>query len=465
MAKKVKSTRSQLTNLRMQKAIAREKLEAVYYDRMADLVGSIPTFARDDDEGKWQNLTGIGKRVMEETDIKGMQETAIKLYYEDPGARGVIDTMVSFVLGKDAHITPVDESGEVKAWWAEFCKINKFDTKMKELVRRCFRDGESFIRKFKSKKIKGVPLIRFVEPDKLKDASGKHSFGIETDPNDVEDVKAYYILDSTGVGSERVLAENMIHTKILVDGNVKRGVSFLVGIAKYIVKYGSWLDDRIMLNKIRTMFNMIIKVTGITPEGFKGKFEDVSGKTPVGGTANKMMPKPGSVLVSTPGIDYEFKNLQIHAPDTAADGRLIELQIGKGTGLTEYVVRDDASNSNYSSTMVAESPMVRMFESWQDLFEKPFAEIFTMVIGDGIRQGVLKKGTSTECMINFTGLIHRDIKADSEAYQIQLASKLVSKRTVSEKLGYDYNAETELIAKEDNEESDKEFKSRENEEE
>jgi len=452
-------------NIKMQKRMAHDKLEMAYYERMTELVQSIPTFARDSDEGKWQNLTGIGKRVIEETDVEKMQETAFKLYYKDPSARGVIDTMVNFVLGKDAHITPVDESDKVKNWWKNFCDTNEFDMKMKELVKRCFRDGESFLRKFRSKKAKGVPLIRFVEPNKIKDPNGGHSFGIQTDPDDVEDIKAYYILEKSGTTAKRVLAENIIHTKILVDGNVKRGISFLTGVAKYIVKYGSWLDDRIMLNKIRTMFNLIVKVTGITPLGFKEKFGDTISKTPIGGVAKKRMPKPGSVLVSSPGIDYEFKNLNIHAPDTAADGRLIELQVGKGTGLTEYVVRDDASNSNYSSTMVSESPMVRMFESWQDLFEKPFKKIFAAVIEEGIKQKVLPKNTSKECTINFTGLIHRDVKADSEAYQIQVSAGFVSKRTVSEKLGYDYNKEKELIKKEVEEESDDEFRQRNGEEE
>ena len=208
-------------------------------------------------------------------------------------------------------------------------------------------DCESFIRYVKKKNRKCVQLVRFIEPDKIKDPRTSHSYGIEVDPNDVENIKAYWVMNAKSNTAKRVRAEDVIHTKINVDSNVKRGVSFLVGIAKYIVKYGGWLDDCILLNKIRTIFNMVIKVTGISPTSFSEKFEDVVGKTGTGATSKKRVPKSGSVLVATPGVDYKYENLNIHAEDTKNDGRLIELQVGKGTNLTEYVVRADSSTSNY----------------------------------------------------------------------------------------------------------------------
>ena len=432
---------------------AQAKLQIEHMNKMADMLHSLPTFARDEDENQWKSLT-TGKRIYDEQDITDMQEEALKLYYTDPSARGIIDTMVNFVLGKEAHITPNDESEKVVNWWNLFCEENEFDMRMKELVRRCFRDGEAFLRFFKNKKLHGVPLVRFVEPDKISDRAGNHTFGIETDPDDVETVIRYHLKE----GRKRYIrADDMIHIKINVDSNVKRGVSYLVGIAKYIVKYGGWLDDRIMLNKIRTMFNMIIKVTGITPAAFNQKFTDVTGKTTTGGTPKKQIPKSGSVLIATPGLEYEFKNLNIHAEDTKEDGRLIELQVGKGTNLTEYVVRADSSNSNYSSTMISESPMVRMFESWQDIFEKPFKKIYKKVMERGIKLGEVPKKANTGCSVNFAALIHRDLKDETEAYISQITSGIVSKKTIAEKFGYDYDSEQEQIEKELEEESNREF--------
>ncbi len=452
-------------SIKKQQEEAEIRLHTAYMNRVADLLQSLPTFAKDADESEWSALD-TGKRLYTEQDITDMQNKAIELYYTDPGARGIIDTMVNFVIGSEAHVTPVDENPKVKEWWGEFCRVNKFDMRLKELVRRCFRDGESFLRFFKNKIRRNVPLVRFVEPDKIKDPQGKHSYGIEVDEDDVEDVKAYYLMNAKTNTAKRVKADDIIHTKINVDSNVKRGVSFLVGIAKYIVKYGGWLDDRIQLNKIRAMFNMIIKVTGISPTSFGEKFDDVTGKSQLSGSiAKKKVPKSGSVLVSTPGVDYEYKNLNVHAEDTGKDGRLIELQVAKGTNLVEYVVRADSSNSNYSSTMVSESPMVKMFEAWQDIFKEPVKEIYTKVIEIGIKLRRIPRGSSTECEANFAALIHRQIKDETEAYVLQILNHIVSKKTISEKFGYDYEAELKQIKKEMEEESDAGYKGQNNDEE
>ncbi|MCK5020486.1 MAG: phage portal protein [Candidatus Peribacteraceae bacterium] len=410
----------------------------------------LPQFAQDPDEATWSALTTT-KRIFTEADVIKMQDEAMRLYYEDPGARCIIDTMVNFVVGKDAHITPADKSPRTKKWWDLFTKSNKFDKRMKEMVKRTFRDGEAFTRLYRNSK-KGEPLLmRFVDPQQIKDSLGRgknYTYGIQVDPNDVETVIAYWLKNGKSIP-----AKEMVHSKILVDSNVKRGVSFLVGVAKYIVKYGGWLDDRIMINKIRTIFHMVMKVSGISPAGMTDQFSDTTGKTPTGGTPNKQLPKPGSTLVSSPGLEYEFKNLNIRAQDTKDDGRLIELQVAKGTNLTEYIVRGDSSNSNYSSTMVSESPMVRNFEARQDEFEEYFQEIYARVIQDGKRQGKVPKNASEECEVNFSALIHRNVKEETEAYAIQnRVLKIVSKKTISEKMGYDYEKELKLMEDEEKEE-------------
>lgn len=460
----VKKMQANVVWLEQEKKQAETRMHTAYMNTMADMFSSMPKFARDADESDWKVLDG-GKRMYTEQDIIDMQKRALELYYKDPGARGIIDMMVNFVVGKDATVTPEDNTDKVKDYWKLFIKTNKFDMRFKELVRRSFRDGESFLRFFKPKRITGikVPLVRFVEPDTINDINNKHTFGIETVKGDVETPLRYFVVNKKNQRTKVIEAKDMVHTKINVDSNVKRGISFLVGISKYIVKYASWLDDRIMLNKIRTMFAMVMKVTGISPTAFAEKFSDVSRDAITGGTAEKRMPKPGSVLVATPGLDYEFKNLNIHAMDTGKDGRLIELQTAKGTGLTEYVVRADSSNSNYSSTMIAESPMVRMFESWQDVFEKPMKYIFEKVIEYGIKVRELPRGTSVECSVNFAGLIHRDTEKETAGYVAQIQAGIVSKRTVTEKFGYNYDEEQKRIQEELKAESEAEFKLRENE--
>jgi len=436
------------------------KFEIAQLKQLTHIMESIPTFAQDADEGQWTALDGT-KAVYTEQEVTDMQTQAISMFYKDPGARGLIETLVNFIIGKDVSIEPEDPSPDVKAYWESFVEVNEWDMRSKEFVRRTLRDGENFLRFFKPA-IKSIleaadvldtqninntislvpPKVRFIHPPEIKDESQTHSYGIETDENDVEIPITYYRSYAKRDGTpanEKIPADEIIHTKILVDSDVKRGVSFLVGNAKYLTKYSAWLEDRIMLNRIRTVFNLIMKVSG-DPTAIKSKFEDT---TTSGTLERKKMPARGSVLVGTQGIEYEFANLNIHAEDTKDDGRNIELMLCKGTGLTEYIVRGDASNANYSSSMVSESPMVRAILAWEDFFTRPFKKVFAKVIAIGIEKGYItsKNLNVLKCKINFTRVIHRDLKKDSDAAKVHRELEIVSKRTLAENFGYNYDEE------------------------
>ncbi len=437
---------------------------------------SLPSFARDNDEDQWLNIYGDSKQIYTEAEICDMQLQALKISYS-PQGRNVLETMESFVIGKNAKITAVGlkedkKLEEVQKYWDGFAKQEKFDKRSKELLRRTIRDGESFLRFFEPSiaaemNEQEFTKIRFVEPKEINDRQGRFTYGIETDPDDIEDVINYHRLfpkrkttnDLQQTEEQEVIpADKMIHTKILVDSNVKRGISFLIGVAKYIRKYESWLDDRINLNKIRSIFNLIGKVEGggdIT--NLTNEFSDVTGKTPTGGTAKKKMPKPGSVLFQR-GVEWEYKNLNIRAQDTKDDGRNIQLMAASGIQFPEYIFRADASNSNMASTMIAESPFVRMIEKYQDIFQDVFKEIFWKVINFGVQSNQIKlteeEMEQLDCQVDFATLIHRDVKAETEAYTIHDNQGYASRQTISGKLGYDFEEEQVLI-KSDTEELDK----------
>jgi capsid protein len=462
------------------------QLKEAQLRQLTKLVESIPTFAQDVDEKDWRTLTN-SKDTYNEQELRDMRKVARKLYYTNSGARGLIDTVVNFVIGKDASVVSEDTDETVQTYFKEFQLVNRWDLRMKEVVRRCLRDGEMFLRMFPGNPdlawfddyplTTTVPEFRFIDPNDITDKLGKHTYGIYCDPNDIENPLIYYRYAhmqhtqlsgsniAAQVTTEEIPASEIIHTKILVDVDVKRGLSYYTAIAPYLVKYQEWLDDRITLNKIRTMFNLIMKVTG-NPQAIANKFEDAAVQPLSGGSTttatSKKMPRSGSVLVSSPGIEYEFANLQIRAQDTKEDGRAIELMVGKGTGLTEYVVRGDASNANYASSMVSESPMVRNFEAWQDIFAKPVLQVHRKALRWGVEQGLVPTETERvtididpvtgeetiqkekgrlnfDIKVTFAALVHRDLEKESKAYAIHTEHGWDSDRSISGKLGNDYD--------------------------
>ena len=419
---------------------------------MLKLFESVPEWAQDGDENEWREL-GKGRENYSEADLRTLREQSRKLYYTNPSARGVIETMVMFIVGRHATMVPEAEGEKPLQYWTDWADENGWDKRAKEAVRRLFRDGEVFVRFFETD---GGIVIRFVEPSEITDETSDHSYGIETDPDDVEKVIKYHrsYMKGNVKATEVIPAEEIVHWKILCDSNEKRGVSFLIGIAKYIKQYGRWLDDRVRLNRLRSIYNLIIKPDGITPANFKSQAWNDETTTPVGSTPSSKIPKPGTAIIAQ-GVDYEFKTLDLKANDTQHDGRAIERMICKGTSLVEGIVTGDYSNQNYASSLVAESPMVKAIEGWQDEVEGLFQAIFKKVFEGAIKANKLPGDTSIKSAANFATMVHRELDKDTAAYAMHSEKRWASNKTISVKLGYDYEDEQEQIDKEDKDEEER----------
>jgi len=431
------------------------KLELLRIKKFSNLIKNESRFK---EESSWTILNDR-KEYYSESEHLNMQEQAKNLFYKNPLARGIIRLTVNFVIGSKCSISPVDTEPIICDFWNKFAVANKFDLKLKEILRRILRDGEIFIRVFYTNDV-DVPIkIRFIDPKEIK--SDFFSYGIETNPNDVEDVKFYhrsYSINNVEY-KEKIPANEIIHYKYNVDSNEKRGMSFFVGIAKDIVSYRNWLDDRIHLNKLRSMFALIGKPLQSSVTSTKDLFTDSSYLDSSGTSFKKNEIKPGAAILSK-GIEWDFKSPNLQAWDTRYDGRAILLMIAAGSGgLPEYMVTGDASNSNYSSTLVSESPGVKLFESFQDILEKIICNLYFDVISYGIKLNYLPKkttqniynkdNTSTSkfietnktCNITFPILIHRNLLQDTKAIEIQMNLGILSKKTASAELGRDYDKE------------------------
>lgn len=459
--------------------MALQRLENRAIKRTMQIMSQIPGFAQDTDEREWQIIGNPNmKQPLTMQQLTSIRQSARQLQYY-PAGRNILQTYQDFIIGKDATITTNDEDveGEVQDYWDEWELVNTWDEKTKEIIKRLYRDGEVFLRWFQpdDKHL----LVRFIDPSQITPTrNGRPSYGISVDSNDYEKVLVYnrqWTSPNGQMFSEKIPADEVDHWKIGVDSDVKRGVSIFYGVGKYIRDHRNWLDDRIAINRIRHIWNVIGEPTsGVASiSDMKNKFDDVSYKrnsTSSTATDTKKVPKPGSVIMSK-GVKWKLDSLNINAADTKDDGRAIQLQIAVGTNLPEYIVRGDASNANYSSSMVSESPFVRAMESAQDLVAKIFEKAYTRVIEWGISQNdvpaksvetettfdpntgedVVKTedvDTDTTCSVNFATLIHRDIKAETEALQIQIGEEIVSVETSQEKLGYDSETENNRIARE-----------------
>lgn len=473
----------------MRHEMAMMKLDEARVAQTLKMFEALPVFVEpDEDEKDWVIAGTGGQGAYTEQQLVSQRKQA-RIHERRPAGRNIKQTIEDFVIGTSASIDSEDEDPKVQEYWDGWSERNEFDLMAKEMVNRTIRDGEMFNRWFAAKGKDGDIQMRFVNPAEIQPGpSGKPTHGIKVNPDDYKDVQFYQRTHrspapSTTVKHEDIQPKDMDHLKIGVDSDVKRGISFYVGIGRYMTEYNKWLDDRIKLNRIRHFFNVVGEpLSGATPvSDMKGKIPDVSYSTPpTGKDKKKQAVRSGSVLF-TKGVKWDLKALRINANDTKEDGRAIQLMIALGTNIPEYITRADASNANYSSSMVAESPFVRAMESWQHFFKLYLKKLYRRVITDAIERGLVpakstkttitfdvekqedveeseKVDTSTECTVNFAALIHRDIEKETKAVSSHLADGLVSKKTAGEKFDYDYEAEQDQIAREQKKEEAEEMR-------
>ena len=436
----------------------------------------------DEDESRWELVGGqnpssdVGKDLFSEEYRRRVQNKAYHFYRTNEHARSVIRNMEKYIIGPKVVFVPLDDNSAVEQWWDEFEIRNRFVLKQKEIVRRTFRDGECFIRIFENLDT-GHTDIRFIDPQHIYDPEKKITHGICTEADefhggDIEKVLSYcYCPD--GKTLAEIPASEIIHIKIFADSNEKRGNSIFEVVGTSIESYQRWLRDRMILNRVRSFFGIHKRVSNATP----GQIANIAASSATGATTDrsgrkKQEPlKPGSIITTSDNVQLVPISANLQAADAQNDGRNLLLAITAGSGMAEFMVTGDASNSNFASTMVSESPAVREFEDWQQFFGVFFKELYSRVIQAGINAGSLpertvqvqKKSTSDGAMGNneksqemtratnlevnlqFPALIHREILDDARAYEIYLRNNLASRRAISTRAGFNFDAELEQI--------------------
>ena len=110
------------------------------------------------------------------------------------------------------------------------------------------------------------------------------------------------------------------------------------------------------------------------------------------------------------------------------------------------MLTSDASNANYTSTMVSEGPAVRMFERLQHEIIGEDKQLFKMLIREAEYQGLLPTGTLYRVSIHAIApmLAARDRLNEARADAILFKLGVISKETLAMRYGLDPRQEERL---------------------
>lgn len=324
---------------------------------------------------------------------------ARKLVRDNAYAWGVVDTIVSSVVGCGIHAQSMVETEEGEdvedlnwlrddVWnaWCEVCDINgqyTFDEMQQICQREMCEAGEVLLHKvtLPSREYKGVTrpvpfALEMVEADRL--ANDYDSYALQRDGNNriVRGVEldnlgkpiAYWIYKdhpdapyAWNRRPERIEARNIIHLYRRDRIGQSRGVSWFAPVLSWLRDLGVYVDNEIQASAVASCFGVAIKTEG----NFPGLNPDENGDTVDDNDNQFEYLEPAMVARLRPGESIE--SINPGRPNSAAEPwiSLMLRGIAVGTGLSYETVARDYSKTSYSSSRTSQLEDRRRFRSWQ----------------------------------------------------------------------------------------------------
>ena len=332
---------------------------------------------------------------------------------------------------------------DVQTLLDEFLRVNRWQRRQQETVLRVDRDGEAFLRYFVGSG--GMTFVRFVEPgqiyapaDAARDPS--LSYGIAADPDDVETVHAYYV---DGIPID---AAEIQHRKGNVDANVKRGLPLYYPVRKNLRRAEKLLRNMSTVAEIQSAIALIRKHRTATRTAVQQYVQtQPDSATVAGGGRTQTMRRfaPGTILDTYGNVDYDFPAAALDASSYVTILQAELRAIAARLVMPEFMLSSDASNANYASTFVAESPALRMFERLQAEQIEYDRDVMRRVVRNAIAAGRLPPEalTAVEIQIEPPTLATRDVKTEAEVRAVEFEHGILSPQTWSALAGLDYDQE------------------------
>ncbi len=332
----------------------------------------------------------------------------------------------------------------------QFIVANHWHRRQQEVVRRRDRDGEAILRFFTA--ADGTVRVRFVEPDQVftpPDQAGNPAarLGVQTDLHDVENVIGYFI------DGRLVDAAEIQHRKANVDANVRRGLPLFYPVRKNLRRAEKLLRNMSVVAEIQSAIALIRKHRQGTLSGvqqFVAGQADATFTAPVA-YAPGSLPRttsfrrygPGTILDAPSGLEYDFPAAGVDAANFVTVLQAELRSVASRLVMPEFMLTSDASNANYSSTMVAEGPAMRMFARLQAEQVCDDVAVMWRVVEAAVAAGRLPSETRTMIEIQATApsLLVRDQLQETQRHRIENTAGILSPQTWSQLSGLDYDQE------------------------
>ncbi|MCC6493095.1 MAG: phage portal protein [Pirellulales bacterium] len=420
-----------------------------------------------DDDGQWWNGVAAAAAVgggraglacLTEEQLAAVRLECRRLAATNEFAINGIENRISYLVGPGHAYHAAIRKGaaadmpllaEVQTVLEQFLEENAWHARQQEIVRRMDRDGEALLRFFAS--ADGRTRVRFVEPEQVytpPELSHRPSasFGVQTEEDDVETPLGYYI------DGEPVDAGEIQHRKANVDANVKRGLPLYYPVRKNLRRVEKLLRNMSAVAEIQSAIALIRKHRSGLRSGVEQFVADgaaTSGIDPRTGRARLLAQYgPGTILDAPAGLEYDFPAAGVNASNFVTVLQAELRAIAARLVMPEFMFTSDASNANYSSTLVAEGPAVKMFERLQASLKNDDLRVMWRVIDNAATAGRLPADVRrrVDLQVTLPSLRVRDQLRECQIERMAYEKGILSPQTWSQRLGLDYDTEQKNLA-------------------
>jgi hypothetical protein len=306
-------------------------------------------------------------------------------------AQSALENRINYTLGTGLVYRVEAESDQVPRGEVRnaqrlldlFGEFNAIELREAEALLRLDIEGEAFLRLFPQND--GMVKVRFVEPELVRSPEGDgtpgRSFGVETDPHDVEDVKGYWIVDEPQAGyvPKLVPADEVLHIKANNYLSAKRGRPLFYQVETNLRRVTQIMNSLSAMARARCKIAMVRRLKGIAPTNAQTLAAQLTATTmtdPITGQQRNIEQfRDGTILTSTDRVDYEYLDAKINTQEFI-DVMYADLKgVAARVVMPEWMLTSNTENmAAYTASLVAEAPSTKQFQRLQRNFRGFFGE-------------------------------------------------------------------------------------------
>lgn len=383
-------------------------------------------------------------------------------------AFGAIGGLASYVVGDGmTHLAVAKKGKEVPPSLVDACNAEIDDyiarNDLQGLEQENFKDsridGEAFTRSFVDDE--GRTEERIVLPEQIIDDPGEPpetgSFGLRNPEGDTQTITHYHVCyDGDQGDGEWVPASEMTAYKINVGRTVKRGMPDLV----YDTHQGIKSASRCVTNMIDgaaaqasvTEIRQHEAATAAQVQDFVDGIADYDLADPLTGLREQhQRAKSGTVRDIPKGMTYVPPPFSQGGQTWIAITQAALRKVGVRWNAPEWLTSGDASNNNYSSALVAESPFHRRVLRWQGYYSRRNNGRVRRALRAAAEAGRIRAEGRTWTWDEVRRLIDvtteapavqtRDPNAEAQANSVRVQAGVLSVQTWAQQDGLDYDRE------------------------